>query len=242
LLRLRSALRCRTLGRSRPRLAGLAPLMGKALVSNIRVPPRFHCRPKALAMARLSVVASPLVILLLSFSQFCPLALLLPPFLSLAGTRLLPIGWHPTATLWLAPYCSSSLAGIPSARWLRLPSTLSDWVSPPWLRLVVVLHCLRGYCPMPWIDVLTCPTVHRSFGGPSRLEFSYVAGHQSSPPWSPFVAVQIFSFVLVSLRKGLGLSTCTFLCIVSLCIWGIFILGARRGGLFLWTQGIGYFL
>ena len=38
-LRLRLALRCRTLGRSRPRLAWLVPLMGKALVSNISVSP-----------------------------------------------------------------------------------------------------------------------------------------------------------------------------------------------------------
>jgi len=36
-----------------------------------------------------------------------------------AGTLLLAVGWHPTATLRLAPYCSSSLASIPSARWLR---------------------------------------------------------------------------------------------------------------------------
>jgi len=40
----RSALRCQTLGRSRPGLAGLVPLMEKASVSNITVPPRFrHC-------------------------------------------------------------------------------------------------------------------------------------------------------------------------------------------------------
>jgi len=62
-LRSRSALRCRTLGQSRPRLAGLVPLMGKASVSNITVPLGFVVVPKALAMARLSVVASPLAIL-----------------------------------------------------------------------------------------------------------------------------------------------------------------------------------
>jgi len=31
----------------------------------------------------------------------------------------------------------------------------------------------------------------------------------------------VISFVLWSLQKGLGLSTCTFLCIVSLLVWGI---------------------
>jgi len=31
----------------------------------------------------------------------------------------------------------------------------------------------------------------------------------------------VVSFVLGSLLKGLGLSTCTFLCIVSLRVWGI---------------------
>jgi len=207
--------------------------MGKASVSNIRVPPQFHCRPKALAMAHLSVVASLLAILLLSFFQFCPLVLLLPPFLSLAGTRLLPIGWHPTATLWLAPYCSSSLAGIPSAWWLGFPSTLSDWLTPPRLRLVVILHCLRAYCPTPWIDVLTSPTVHGSFGGPSRLEFSYVAGRQSSPPRSPFVAVELFSFVVVSLRKGLGLSTCTFVSMYCFFTYlGYFYLRCKARGTF----------
>jgi len=44
--------------------------------------------------------------------------------LSRAGTLLLITGWHPgpTATHRLAPYCSSSLAGMPSARWLRPPT------------------------------------------------------------------------------------------------------------------------
>ena len=76
------------------------------------------------------------------------------------------------------------------------------------------------------------------FGGPLSFEFSYVGDHLSSPPGAPFVTSGIFSFVLGSLGKGLGLSTCTFLCIVSLCVWGIIILGARRGELFLWTQGV----
>ena len=45
-LRSRPALRCRTLGQSRPRPAGHLPLMGKALLRNISVPPRLCCRPK----------------------------------------------------------------------------------------------------------------------------------------------------------------------------------------------------
>ena len=45
--------------------------------------------------------------------------------LPLAGTLLLSSGWHPAAIHRLAPYGSSSLAGIPSARWLRSPTYLS---------------------------------------------------------------------------------------------------------------------
>jgi len=77
-LRSQWVLRCRTLGRTRPRLARLVPLMGKASVCNITVPLSFVVCPKALAMARLSVVDSPLVILPLPPSQFCPLALYCP--------------------------------------------------------------------------------------------------------------------------------------------------------------------
>jgi len=78
---------------------------------------------------------------------------------------------------------------------------------PPWL------------CPTPWIDVMTCLTVHHGFGGPSTGVFLY---RRSTIlfPWAAFLAVRVFSFLLVSLRKGLGLSTCTFLCIVSLRVWG----------------------
>ena len=175
-LRPRSALQCWTLCQSRPRLAELVPLVGKVSVSNITVQLGFVVVPKALATARLSAVASRLAILPPSISRFCPLAPCCPvswhltaAFLSLAGTLLLAVGWHPTArrrlapycspsagtlllaggwhptarrrlapycwpsagtlllavgwhptaTLRLAPYCSSSLASIPSARWLR---------------------------------------------------------------------------------------------------------------------------
>jgi len=51
---------------------------------------------------------------------------------------LLPTGWYPTATHRLAPYCSSSLAGIPSARWLCSPTSPLQSGDLPRLRLVVV--------------------------------------------------------------------------------------------------------
>ena len=132
-LRSRSASRCRTLGRSRPRLAGLVPLMGKASVSNITVPLGFVVVPKALAMARLSAAAGLLAILPLSSSRFCPLALY---------CYHPPLGWHPTARHRLAPYCYSPAGSLllltgwhPTAhrRWLasalpggsaRLPTSL----------------------------------------------------------------------------------------------------------------------
>jgi len=54
------------------------------------------------------------------------------------------------------------------------------------------------------------------------LEFSYVADHLSTPLRPAFLVFeQAVSFVLGSLLKGLALSTCTFLCIVSLRVWGI---------------------
>jgi len=127
-LRSRSASRCRTLGRSRPRLAGLVPLMGKASVSNITVPLSFVVIPKALAMARLSAAATLLAILPPSPSRFCPLApycyhplrgwhptthhRLAPYCYSPAGTLLLLTGWHPTATHRLAPYCYSPAGNL----------------------------------------------------------------------------------------------------------------------------------
>ena len=158
MLRSPSALRCRTLGQSRPGLAGLVPLMGKALVSNITVSSRSRRHSKALAMARLSVVASPLAILPLPPSQFRPLAPYCPlswpltaippqrlaPYCSSpAGTILLLLpGWHPTANYrWLAsPLPSGSArppASLPPAIYSRSQSSLR-------LRLIIVLHCLLG--------------------------------------------------------------------------------------------------
>ena len=103
--------------------------MGKAAVSNITVSLGLAVAPKALAMARWSVVPSPLAILPLPPSWFRPLAPYCLLSWHLTAKNPSP-GWHPTAPpLWLAPYCYSLagtllltfLAGILSARWLRSP-------------------------------------------------------------------------------------------------------------------------
>ena len=87
--------------------------MGKASVSNITVPFGFAVVPKAIAMARYSVVASPLAILphappgSFRWHRTAPqagiillnvLPRLAPYCYSLAGTLLLLTGWHRTAT------------------------------------------------------------------------------------------------------------------------------------------------
>jgi len=68
---------------------------------------------------------------------------------------------------------------------------------------------------------MTCLTVLHGFGRPSTGVFLC---HRSTahPPRPAFqVFEQAVSFVLGSLLKGLGLSTCTFLCIVSLRVGGV---------------------
>jgi len=117
---------------------------------------------KALAMARLSVVASPFVILPLHPSRFRPLAphcpiswpltanlphRLAPSWSPPAGTLLLLTGWHPTSHhRWMAPPLPGGSARLPSLSPLRftLPSqTLLR------LRLIMVLHCLRVFSQTP---------------------------------------------------------------------------------------------
>jgi len=145
--------------------------MGKASVSNITVSLGPAVAPKALAMARWSVVASPLAILPLPPSRFCPVAPYCP--LSwhltaknsshgwhptapppLAGTLLLLTGWHPTAHLpgW-HPFCSvAPLALLPLRSFRPSSVTPSCGIAlPPWL------------CPTLGNDVMTCPTVHHGF-------------------------------------------------------------------------------
>jgi len=61
-----------------------------------------------------------------------------------------------------------------------------------------------------------------SYRGPPVSEFSPLGGHPPTPHRPVFqVFKQAVSFVLVNLLKGVGLSTCMFLCIVSLRVWGI---------------------
>jgi len=79
-------------------LSRLVPVVGKALVTKITAPPRLCRRSKALAIANLSVVASPFAILPSSTSWFGPLA----PY---CLTPLL--GCYPTAPHRVAPYCYS---------------------------------------------------------------------------------------------------------------------------------------
>jgi len=137
MLRSRSASGCRTISRSRPRLAGLVPLMGKASVSNLTVSLGFVVVPKALAIACLSAAASLLAILPLSSSRFCPLA----PYCY----HPLP-GWHPTAHHRLAPYGYSSAGSLqlivvgwyPLCPVAPLAIYHSDRLAPPRLRLAVV--------------------------------------------------------------------------------------------------------
>ena len=107
----------RTLGRSRPRPAGLVPLMGKASVSNITVPLGLPSSQKPLTWS--------VCWLWLARSR----SFLSPPpvFVPLLGYSYRPLaGWHPTAT-------PPSLAAFTHGR-------------SPRLRFVVVLHHLLGSC------------------------------------------------------------------------------------------------
>jgi len=195
--------------------------MGKVSVSNIVVSLGFVVVPKALAMSLLSAAASLVSILPLSSSRFCPLALycyhplpgwhptahhrLAPYCYSPAGTLLLLTGWHPTALRrWLAsPLPGSSARHLPFRSVGPSSVTPSRGIAlPPWL------------FPTPWIDVMTCLTVQHGFRGPSTGVFLCRRSIILSPR-AAFLAVRVLPFVLVSLRKGLGPSPCTFLCIVS---------------------------
>jgi len=119
-----------TLGRSRPQLAGLVPLMGKASVSNILVPPQFIVVPKALAMAWVSVVASPFAILPSPSSRFCPLAPLL----------LQQLGPY---CLLILPDCSST----PRLRPVVVLHYLRAWFATPWIDVITsATVCLWLQC------------------------------------------------------------------------------------------------
>jgi len=162
-------------------------------------------------MARLSAAASLVAILLPSSARFCPLA---PCYYT-----PLP-GWHPTATRRLAPYRSSSLASIPSAQWLRSPT------SPLRSSDLSSVTSSRGKALPLWLLSTTldrCNDLHdcvSAYSGPTVPVFppSVVI----YPPRSrPCFGSSRRRFLLSSLLKGLSLSTCTFLCFVSLRVWGI---------------------
>ena len=58
--------------------------------------------------------------------------------------------------------------------------------------------------------------------GPTVSVFSPLDDRPSTPLRPAFLGSELaLPFVLASLLKGLGLSTCTFVCIVSLRVWGI---------------------
>ena len=169
---------------------------------------------EALGIARLSVVASPFAILPPSPSWFSPLAPYSPfswhltaRTLPLAGTLLLPSGWHPTATPRLAPNCYSRGGTL-----LLLPRSVDPSSLTP----------SRGIALPAWLlshALDRCNDLHdrvSGYSGPTVSVFSPVHDHLF-PPLSPAFLVfeHAVSFVLGSLLKGLGLSTCTFLCIVS---------------------------
>jgi len=203
--------------------------MGKASVSNITVSLGLLVVPKAVAIARLSAAASLFTILLLSSSRFCRVG----PYCY----HPLP-GWHPSAHRRLPPYCSSSAAPLllltgwhrtAPLRWLASPLPGGSAhrlpfrsVGPSSVTPSRGIALPLWLCPTPWIDVMTCLTVHHGFGGPSTGGF-LCRGSTILFPRAAFLAVSVFSFVLVSLRKGLGLSTRTSPCILSLPVRGLYL-------------------
>jgi len=107
-------------------------------------------------------------------------------------SRLGPLA--PLLLQQLAPYCSLILA---------------DRLSTPKLRLLVVLHYLLAWCPMPWIDVITGATVPLwlQCRPTSSVVFSRNGDHISFPPGpNRAFASQSFLCFKGSLLKGLGLS------------------------------------
>ena len=176
--------------------------------------------PKALAMALFSAVASPFEILPPRPSRFHPLAPYCPFSWHLnarppppALTWLLPSGWHPTATLWLGPYCYSPAGTLlPLLRSVD-PSSVTPSCGialPPWL----MSNALDR-----WNDL---DDHARACSRATVSLFSPVDDHLSTPLRPTFLVFEhAVSFVLGSMLKGVGLSTCTFPCIVSLRVWDI---------------------
>jgi len=85
---------------------------------------------------------------------------------------------------------------------------------------------------------MTCLTIHHGFGGPSTRVFLCRRSSILSSGPRKGLSVAVVSFVLGSMLKGLGLSTCTFPCIVSLRVWGILSQVLGRGD---FPYGLGVF-
>ena len=151
--------------------------------------------------------------------RFClarwPPFLLHPPRFPRLGPYC-PCSWHRTAGTppRLALYCSSA-AG-----------TLLLVLYPPlWLVDLSSDTPSRGKALASWLlsDALDrCNDLRHWASGRSGLTasvFSPVDDHLSSAHWPAFrLSEQALSFVLGSLPTGLGLSTCVFLCFVSLSV------------------------
>ena len=132
--------------------------------------------------------------------------LLDPP---LAGTLMLLVSGHPTATHRLGPYCFLSLAGIPSARSLRCllyPPRSSD-PSVTASCAMALPPCLQ---PKPEINVIIRRDGRFMLSVSPRSPCFPIQRRSHSSPSFPEMALAKLSFVLGSLQKGLGLTPCTF--------------------------------
>jgi len=152
-------------------------------------------------MTCLSIVASLLAILPLPPSRFCPLARYCP--LSWHLTAYLPPGWHHTATHRLAHYCPvGPLASLSSPIVALLVGyTLPCYCTASVAAANALVERFNYWC-VCCIQLQCRPTFQW---------FSSNARSVSSPSGPRFEAFAKLSVVLGSLRKGLGLSTCTFL-------------------------------
>jgi len=152
-------------------------------------------------MAHLAVVASPFAILPPPPSRFCLLALYCT--LSWHLTANLPPSLHPTANHRLASYCP--VAPLPSVSspivaLLLVYARLWDCTASVAAANALVERC--NYRPVRCIWLQCSPTFQW---------FSSNARSLSSVSGPRLEALAKLSFVLGSVRKGLGLSTCAFL-------------------------------
>jgi len=219
--------------------------MGKASVSNITVPLVSLSSQKPwlwpvsrlwLACSRSFLYAPPgcvhwhrtaplagslLLTCSLAGTILLPSLWLAPYCCSPAGTLVLLTGWHPTATHRLAPYCSST-----------------DRLTFSRLYLVVVWHCLRGYCPTPCIDVMTCETAPVVTVGP-RFPCFLLSTIMHPPPQARVSRIRTGGFFCY--REPAEVFGSFYLYVSMFCFLtclGYIILGAERGRPFLSTLGV----